>query len=88
MTLSPEWQMAFNLLLIICGGLVGWVMNNLKSSIDSLHIADADLTKKVQSIEVLVAGTYVKREDLKDLSKALFDKLDIIERKLDTKVDK
>lgn len=88
MTLTPEWQMAFNILLILCGFLGGWVLNNLKAAIDSLHTADNDLTQKVQAIEVLVAGTYVKRDDMEKLSSALFAKLDRIEQKLDTKVDK
>jgi len=78
MTLSPEWQMFFNAILV----------NNLKSSIDLLHIADNDLTTKVQAIEVLVAGTYVKRDDMDKLGNALFQKLDRIEQKLDGKVDK
>ena len=63
-------------------------MNNLKSSIDLLHIADNDLTTKVQAIEVLVAGTYVRRDDMDKLGTALFQKLDRIELKLDGKVDK
>ena len=88
MTLSPEWQMFFNAILVICGFLGGWVLNNLKSSIDLLHIADNDLTTKVQAIEVLVAGTYVKRDDMDKLGTALFAKLDRIEMKLDGKVDK
>lgn len=88
MTLSPEWQMFFNAILVICGFLGGWVLNNLKSSIDLLHIADNDLTTKVQAIEVLVAGTYVKRDDMDKLGTALFQKLDRIELKLDGKVDK
>ena len=88
MTLSPEWQMFFNAILVICGFLGGWVLNNLKSSIDLLHIADNDLTTKVQAIEVLVAGTYVRRDDMVKLGTALFQKLDRIELKLDGKVDK
>ena len=43
---------------------------------------------KVQHIEVLVAGTYVKRDDMEKLGGALFAKLDKIEAKLDGKADK
>jgi len=88
MTLSPEWQMFVNVLLIVCGGLLGWVMNNINASVKALHDADAMLTTKVQAIEVLVAGTYVKRDDMDKLGNALFQKLDRIETKLDNKVDK
>jgi hypothetical protein len=58
-------------------------LNNLKSSIEALQKADASLADKVQHIEVLVAGTYVKRDDLDKLSTALFHKLDKMETKLD-----
>ena len=88
MTLSPEWQMFFNAILVLCGFLGGWVLNNLKKSIDGLTTRDGELATKVQAIEVLVAGTYVKRDDMEKLGTALFSKLDRIEQKLDTKVDK
>jgi hypothetical protein len=42
----------------------------------------------VQSIEVLVAGSYVKRDDMDKLTAALFAKLDKIELKIDGKADK
>ena len=85
----PEnYQTFFNIAVTLIGFLGGWVLNSLKSSIDALHKADADLTIKVQSVEVLVAGSYVKRDDLDKLSSALFAKLDKIEAKLDSKVDK
>jgi hypothetical protein len=85
----PEnYQTFFNISVTLIGFLGGWVLNSLKSNIDALHKADADLTIKVQSVEVLVAGSYVKRDDLDKLSSALFAKLDKIEAKLDSKVDK
>ena len=43
---------------------------------------------RVAEIEVLVAGAYVKKDDLEKLSNAIFAKLDRIEDKLDLKVDK
>lgn len=81
-------QTAFNIAVGLIAFLGGWVLNNLKSSIEGLQKADSDLTTKVQSIEVLVAGQYVKRDDLDKLTAALFAKLDKIEAKLDTKADK
>lgn len=78
----------FNLAITLIGFLGGWVLNSLKSSIGALQKADHDLTAKVQSVEVLVAGSYVKRDDLDKLSAALFAKLDKIEGKLDGKADK
>lgn len=83
-----EPQTFINIAIGLVGALGGWVLNNLKSSIDELRKADLALTDKVQHIEVLVAGTYVKRDDMEKLGSALFAKLDKIENKLDGKVDK
>jgi hypothetical protein len=83
-----EAQTFINIAIGLVGALGGWVLNNLKSSIDELRKADLSLTDKVQHIEVLVAGTYVKRDDMEKLGSALFAKLDKIENKLDGKVDK
>lgn len=81
-------QTAFNIAVGLIAFLGGWVLNNLKSSIEGLQKADSDLTAKVQSIEVLVAGQYVKRDDLDKLTVALFAKLDKIDAKLDGKADR
>lgn len=83
-----DYQTLFNVAVALAGFLGGWVLNNIKSSIDALHTADHALSEKVISIEILVAGTYVKRDDLEKLSAALFAKLDRIEIKIDGKVDK
>lgn len=81
-------QTAFNIAVALVGALGGWILNNLKTSMDALHAADQQLSEKVQSIEILVAGTYVKRDDVDKLSNALFAKLDRIEAKIDSKADK
>lgn len=83
-----DTQSLINILFTIAGAMGGWILNNLKASIEALQKADATLADKVQHIEVLVAGTYVKRDDLDKLSSALFHKLDKIESKLDSKQDK
>ena len=83
-----DTQTLINVLFAIAGAMGGWILNNLKASIEALQKADATLADKVQHIEVLVAGTYVKRDDLDKLSSALFHKLDKIESKLDSKQDK
>lgn len=77
-------QTLINILFTVAGAMGGWILNNLKSSIETLQKADSSLSDKVQHIEVLVAGTYVKREDLDKVTTAMFIKLD----KLDSKLDK
>ena len=83
-----DTQTIINLVAGLVGALGGWILNNLKASIDELRKADSMLADKVQHIEVLVAGTYVKRDDMDKLGSALFAKLDKIEAKLDEKADK
>ena len=76
-------QTLINILFAIAGGMGGWILNNLKASIEALQKADSELTDKVQKIEVLVAGTYVKRDDLDRVTNAMFHKLDKLDEKLD-----
>lgn len=81
-------QTIVNWMLAGFGGLIGFLLNAVWQAVKDLQKADTELVKKVSEIEVLVAGAYVKRDDFNELSKALFNKLDRIEDKLDGKVDK
>jgi len=67
------------------GGI--WV-RGIADSLKDLKSVDNDLASKVQGIELLVAGQYVKRDELAALGNAIFVKLDKIEAKLDHKADK
>ncbi len=83
-----DTQMTINILLALVAFLGGWWMRTMWSSLNELRTADARLTDKVQAIEVLVAGNYVTKIDLNNLTEALFRKLDRIEAKVDNKADK
>lgn len=83
-----EFQPIINLAIAIVGVLGGWVLNNISNSIRTLQEQDIHLAEKVQDIEVLVAGAYVKRDEMQEMTKAIFKKLDRIESKLDLKADK
>ena len=75
---------AFGLLNI----LFGIIVKALWDSYKELKRTDKELADKVSSIEVLVAGQYVKREDFQNVTSEIFRKLDKILDKLDQKVDK
>lgn len=81
-----DFQTAFNIAAGIAGGMGGWLLNNLFQSQRDLSRADSDLAAKVQGIEVLVAGQYVKRDEFNAKIDAVFDKLESIEEKLDRKI--
>ena len=63
-------------------------MKVLHESVRDLQEADKKLAEKVGSVEVLVAGNYVKRDELEKSLNAIFAKLEKISDKLDGKADK
>lgn len=86
--MNELWEILFKLAVGLSGFLGGWVLNRVTSSVDNLQKADRELTAKVQAIELLVAGQYVRREDFDKISSELFRRLDRIYDKLDEKADK
>jgi len=82
------YQDAFNVVLAVISALGGWFIRIMWSSLVDLRKTDKEIAQKVSSIEVLVAGEYVKRDELDRLGATLFAKLDRIENKLDGKQDK
>jgi len=81
-------QTLINWLLGGFGALIGFLLNAVWQAVKDLQTNDKEITEKVASIEVLVAGQYVHTTELERLSNALFAKLDKIEGKLDKKADK
>lgn len=75
-----DFQVAFNIAVALAGFLGGWVLNSLKSAVDGLQRQDQQLADKVNAIEVLVAGQYVKRDDFEKFSDRIFTKLDALQR--------
>jgi len=68
--------------------VLGFLLNAVWQAVKDLQRADNELTKRVSEIEVLVAGNYVTRQEFDRVVERLFSKLDSIDRKLDSKVDK
>lgn len=81
-------QTIFNVAITLSGFLGGYVLNSISTRLSDLQKTDDALMDKVQRMEVLVAGEYVKHSDLDKLMITLFSKLDKIEAKLDLKADK
>jgi len=77
-----------NWLLAGFGGLIGFLLNAVWQAVKDLQSSDKSLAEKVNSIEVLVAGNYVKRDSFDDALNRIFQKLDHIEEKIDRKADK
>ncbi len=76
-----DWQAMFNMtsgLLCVMGG---WLLNTMWSAVRNLET-------KVAAIDVLVAGQYVRKEELDRMSDLLFKKLDQIQILIERKADK
>lgn len=83
-----DYQVLFNIVFALAGGLGGWILNNMTKAIERLDQDVRDMPK-----------TYVSKEDWREDMKSLkadmdkgFDKLDktlgTIFKKLDGKEDK
>lgn len=81
-------QTIINWLLGGFGALIGFLLNAVWQAVKDLQKSDQALVQKVGELEVLVAGDYVRKEELQNSIKALFAKLDKIEDKIDRKADK
>lgn len=81
-------QQLFNIVVLVCSGFGSWIIRTLFAQIKELQIANAKKDEQISNIQILIAGQYVRRDDLDKLINALFAKLDKIDEKLDTKVDK
>ncbi len=94
-----ELQWWVNGLFAVLGIVIAAFYNTLKENMnksfeavnkDIKEIAEdtSKLSDKVQSIEVIVAGEYVKKSEFEAKIDAMFKKLDIIVDKIDRKADK
>lgn len=81
-------QQLFNIVIGIAGALGGWWMKAMWEGLKDLQKTDHELTQQVNNLQILVAGQYMRREELDKVGQAIFAKLDRIEDKLDKKVDK
>ena len=78
------YNWAFGLLNLV----FGFALKAIWDSYKELKATDMSLAEKVNSIEILVAGNYVKKDDFDRFTDAIFTKLDKISDKIDNKADK
>jgi Flp pilus assembly protein CpaB len=81
-------QAIVNWLLAGLSGVLGFLLRAIWQAVRDLQESDKEITEKITAIEVLVAGNYIKREEFDKAIDRLFEKLDVIDRKLDNKADK
>ena len=81
-------QDVLNIIVGIACSVFGWLLKTIWESVKDLQTADRSLTDKVMAVELLVAGQYIKRDEIQVLHNALFKKLDKIEDRLNTAIIK
>ena len=81
-------QTLINYLMAGFGAAISFILRVIWEGLRELQKCDLEITSKINEIQLLVAGQYVKKEDLEKLSTALFNKLDRIELKVDGKTDR
>lgn len=83
-----DHQTMFNIGIGLISTMMGWWLNNVWSALKELQSVDRELAEKVASIEVLVAGKYVTRDEFNMTLNQVFSKLDRIIDALNQKVDR
>jgi len=81
-------QTIINTVIALVGFLGGWILKVIWEGVKDLQVVDKLLTEKVNTIEILIAGNYMSKQDFDKIAAAIFAKLDKIDDKLDRKVDK
>ena len=77
-------QTIINWIIGLGGTVIGIFIKSMLDSIKDLQRSDKEMSERVGSVEVLVAETYVKRDELRELMR----KLEQIDAKLDRKANK
>lgn len=84
MGMSPEIQIAFDVLLALVAFFGGTVINDQRRELQEQRKMHKEHAEKFSQLPM----SYVLRDDYRDFQKAIFSKLDRIENKLDGKEDK
>lgn len=88
-------QEVINWLFAAVGAMLGAILKTLWQAVKDLQSADKQIVKDVSELQVVVAGSYVRKDEFSQGLAAVFakldkmaDKIDRIDDKLDTKADK
>jgi hypothetical protein len=83
-----ETQTLLNSAFGLSGFLGGWWLKVMWDEVKGLQKADKGLAEKIASIEVLVAGRYITRDEFNMVVNRLFEKLDNIQNTVAGKADR
>lgn len=77
-------QMVINSLIMLVAFFGGWFVRVLWSKLGDLEREHKGTNQRLNGVEILVAGQYIRRDEFETKINALFNKLDKIEDKIDS----
>jgi hypothetical protein len=78
---QPYINIAFGSVLAVIGSVSGWFARQVWGAVQ-------DLKRDLKDLEVKLPVEYVRKDDLSEMMGRIYQILDRIERKLDSKADK
>lgn len=81
-------QLIINSAFAGLAAVLSFLLKVVWDGLRDLQKADIELATQIASVKLMMSDTYIKKEDFDRMTNALFNKLDRIELKLDTKADK
>lgn len=78
-----DFQVGFNIAVLLVGMFGGWYMKSTDDRMKGLQKNNETIAAKMQEIELVVAGQYVRKDAFERMAETLFRKLDGIETKVD-----
>jgi hypothetical protein len=77
---TDEASLIFSGVISFASFLFGFILSRLWNAVRDLQTADKELIKSVGSMNVVIAGQYVPRQELNGTLEGIFKKLGRIER--------
>ena len=81
-------QIVFNIVVGIAGMLAMFVLSAVWSRLGALEKSDKDLSKEIAAMHILVAGEYIKRQEITPMLKEIYDELKTIRTEISNKVER
>lgn len=81
-------QMFVNMIIAGLLAAVSFILKVIWDGLRELQKADIDHMSQIATVKLMMADSYIKKEDFDRMVSAVFAKLDKIDNKLDNKADR
>lgn len=80
-------QVVLNVLGGVCLAGIGWWVKTIWERVTKLEASDASMVERVHTIELLVIGDYVKKDDLARTVEMFMQRVDLSDKKMERRLD-